>query len=222
VLTPAVSVTCANGTDTFTSLVNHNFVTGDKVETIPGGAALTVDYPAGLQYYTEYFVIRTGATTFKLATSLANAQAGTALNLTTNGLSVANSKLLIKEVARPTGVDINPSYYDSSSNIVLDEKFPGHVSVNLFSTLPSIVPGTAFLFRNVKHEYIYDPAVNYTLNRNTLGKFEPVPPVASDGSIVYGINRYSWSSGGYAFTKGTRPLNVIGTPTDGYIRTSFW
>jgi uncharacterized cupin superfamily protein len=222
VLGAAVGVTCNSTTDTFTSDVAHNLVTGDKVETFPGGAAQTVDYPTGLVYHTEYYVIRTGVMTFKLATSLANALAGTALDITTDGLTVGSSKLFVKEVARPCTVDVSSSYYDSTSNIVLDENIPGHVAVNLFSTFPAIVPGTAFLFRNVKHEFIYDPAIDYDINRNTLAKYEPIPELSTFGADSFGISRYSMSSGGYTFSLGTKPINGVGAPTDGYIRTTFW
>lgn len=72
------------GTDTLTK-VAHTLKTGDgPFQTSNTGGAL----PAGLAAVTNYWAIRTGADTFKLATSLANALAGTAVDLTTNGTGV--------------------------------------------------------------------------------------------------------------------------------------
>jgi len=65
-------------TDTFTSTNPHLLVTGNRVKivSITGGAGLT----AG----TTYFAIVTGSTTFKFATTLANAKAGTAIDVTSD------------------------------------------------------------------------------------------------------------------------------------------
>jgi len=39
---------------------------------------------------------------------------------------------------------------------------------------------------------------------------------------TYGISKYSHTSSGYQFTLGTRPADMSGTPTDGYVKTSLW
>lgn len=59
-----------------------NYVTGDQVQitAAPGGTL-----PSPLVFGTTYFVIALTATTIKLATTLANAQAGTAITLTSQG-----------------------------------------------------------------------------------------------------------------------------------------
>lgn len=84
VLSPSAAVlasaTDINATsDTFTK-VTHGFYTGLKV-------ALTTDdtLPTGLSA-TDYYVIRATADTFQIATSAANASAGTAVNFTTVGV----------------------------------------------------------------------------------------------------------------------------------------
>lgn len=69
------------------TLVNTTYVTGDVVQlsavAFPGGAA---GLPAPLVAGTNYYVILTGTPgQIKLATSLANAVAGTAITLTTTG-----------------------------------------------------------------------------------------------------------------------------------------
>lgn len=79
-LTPKV-FTAANGTEIFTSAA-HGLNTGDgPVWVANSGGAL----PAGLTAATDYYVIKIDANTFYLATTLANALAGTFLLITTDG-----------------------------------------------------------------------------------------------------------------------------------------
>jgi hypothetical protein len=66
------------GTDVITK-ASHGMETGDgPVRTSNAGGAL----PAGLAAATDYYFIKVSANTFKLATSRANALAGTAINIT--------------------------------------------------------------------------------------------------------------------------------------------
>lgn len=71
----------ANATDTLTA-VGHGMTTGDGPykPAVSGGTL-----PGGLDSSTRYYVIRTGADTFKLATTVQLAIAGTAVNLTDDG-----------------------------------------------------------------------------------------------------------------------------------------
>ena len=78
IATTAVSTTA----DTITS-TNHRYLTGTKLTY--GAASGTV--LGGLSDATAYYVIRVTDDTFKLASSLANAQAGTAIDLTGTGNS---------------------------------------------------------------------------------------------------------------------------------------
>lgn len=74
----ATSVTNATGTITKNA---HGLLTGDgpvRLTTVGG-------LPAGLAVATDYYVIKTGANTFKLATSLTDALAGTFVALSTDG-----------------------------------------------------------------------------------------------------------------------------------------
>jgi hypothetical protein len=69
------------GTDTLTKTA-HGLETGDgQVRTTNSGGGL----PGGLAAGTDYFVIKTGANTFKLATTRALALAGTAIDITSAG-----------------------------------------------------------------------------------------------------------------------------------------
>lgn len=65
-----------------TITVGQTYVTGDQVKL-----GSTVSVPGGLTAGTIYFVI-SGSNTIKLATTLQNAMAGTAINLTTQGVGV--------------------------------------------------------------------------------------------------------------------------------------
>lgn len=71
-------------TDNELSIPSHGFSTGVK-----GQLTSTGTLPAGLSLATDYFVISVDSSTIKLATSLANAQAGTAIDITDQGTSGA-------------------------------------------------------------------------------------------------------------------------------------
>ena len=71
--------TVTNAASDITGLTNHGFVTGDKVTYTSSSAA------GGLTNGTSYFVIRMDDNNFKLASTHANAKAGTAINISGNG-----------------------------------------------------------------------------------------------------------------------------------------
>lgn len=82
VTTPSPIVFTANsGTSVFTTLTAHGLVLGQIVQVSNAGGGL----PTGLSAATNYFVIPVDSLDFKLATSLANAQAGTNLTISTVG-----------------------------------------------------------------------------------------------------------------------------------------
>ena len=62
------------------TLTSHKFQTGDTVQVSTSGGL-----PSGLSASTTYYVIDASSNTIKLATTLANATAGTAINLTSQG-----------------------------------------------------------------------------------------------------------------------------------------
>lgn len=69
----------ATGDDEITE-ASHGLLTGDK-----GQFTTTTTLPAGLSLATDYFAIFVTANTFKVATSLANAEAGTQVDITDQG-----------------------------------------------------------------------------------------------------------------------------------------
>jgi hypothetical protein len=70
-----------NATDTITFGSAHGLTVHERVQVSNSGGGL----PAGLSANTDYYVIVASSTTIKLATSVANADAGTAIDLTTDG-----------------------------------------------------------------------------------------------------------------------------------------
>lgn len=76
-----IATTDVNTTTDVITETAHGFVTGQKVTYDDGGSTAIT----GLVDNTDYYVIKLTANTFKVATSLANAFAGTAINLTGTG-----------------------------------------------------------------------------------------------------------------------------------------
>lgn len=91
------------GTDvcTWTSTANipSNVLTGTRVRL-----TTTTTLPAGLATATDYYVIRVSDTTFKLATSYANAIAGTAINITDAGTGTHTVTWLLPRYTNGAGV----------------------------------------------------------------------------------------------------------------------
>lgn len=79
-----VNATITAATDDNVSLAAHLMETGDG----PFQFTTTVTLPAGLVLVTDYWTIKTAAGTFKVATSLANAKAGIAVDITDTGTGV--------------------------------------------------------------------------------------------------------------------------------------
>ena len=77
----AASQTFTAATTDICTAAGHGFSTGDRVRVTTSAA----DLPAGLAVDTTYYVIKIDANTFKLATSDANATAGTAVDITDAG-----------------------------------------------------------------------------------------------------------------------------------------
>lgn len=80
VTTPSAGTFTAAASDICTK-VAHGMLTGLKVQVSNSGGAL----PGGLAAATDYYVIKLSADTFSLASSLVNAVAGTAINITDAG-----------------------------------------------------------------------------------------------------------------------------------------
>lgn len=86
-------------TYTSTASVPSNILTGTRVRL-----TTTTTLPAGLALATDYYVIRLSDTTFKLATTYANAIAGTAINITSTGTGTHTISWLLPRYTNGAGV----------------------------------------------------------------------------------------------------------------------
>lgn len=86
---------------TWTSTANFpsNILTGTRVRL-----TTTTTLPAGLSLATDYYMIRVTDTTFKLATSYANAIAGTQINITDAGTGTHTASWLLPRYTNGAGV----------------------------------------------------------------------------------------------------------------------
>jgi hypothetical protein len=86
---------------TMTSTANRpsNILTGTRVQL-----TTTTTLPAGLALATNYYVIKVSDSTFKLATSYANAVAGTAINITDAGTGTHTMSRLLPRYTNGAGV----------------------------------------------------------------------------------------------------------------------
>jgi hypothetical protein len=86
---------------TYSSVVNHpeNIMVGTRVRL-----TTTTTLPAPLATATDYYVIKITDTTFKLATSYANAIAGTSINITTTGTGTHTLSWLLPRYTNGAGV----------------------------------------------------------------------------------------------------------------------
>lgn len=87
---------------TWTSTANipSNILTGTRVRL-----TTTTTLPAGLATATDYYVIVVSSTTFKLATSYANAVAGTAINITSTGTGTHTVTWLLPRYTNGAGLN---------------------------------------------------------------------------------------------------------------------
>ena len=127
----------ATGVWTYTA---HGLTTGLKVQLTTSSAL-----PAGLSLATDYFVIKIDADTFKLANSLVNAQAGTAVTLTNSGtgnqtvtpvalaggtikLKQSNDNIVWVDFGSATNVTVD-------ANVILEKDRPTARFVSVYLTL---------------------------------------------------------------------------------------
>lgn len=114
-LSQSDTFTANAGTDicTYTSTANipSNILVGTRVRL-----TTTTTLPAGLALATDYYVIRLSDTTFSLATSYANAVAGTAINITDAGTGTHTISWLLPRYTNGAGV--NAIYFANNATPV--------------------------------------------------------------------------------------------------------
>lgn len=103
-VTNTLSQTSTFTADAGTDVITHsgyNLLTGTRVR-----CTTTTTLPAGLSLATDYFVIKISTTTAKLATSYANAIAGTAINITDAGTGTHTLNWLYPRYTNGAGVNV--------------------------------------------------------------------------------------------------------------------
>jgi len=103
---------------TWTSTTNYsyNILVGTRVRL-----TTTTTLPAPLAIATDYYVIKVTDTTFKLATTYANAIAGTAINITTTGTGTHTMSRLLPRYTNGAGVQ---AFYFNSNSTALGAATP--------------------------------------------------------------------------------------------------
>ena len=100
------------GTDvctwTSTASIPSNILTGTRVRL-----TTTTTLPAGLSLATDYYVIKVSDTTFMLATSYANAVAGTQINITDAGTGTHTASWLLPRYTN--GAGLNAMFFNPAS-----------------------------------------------------------------------------------------------------------
>lgn len=94
------------------TIAEHGFATGDRVLYLNGGGTA----PTGLTSNTAYFVISANENAVKLATTLANALAGTAIDLSGVGAGSAHT---LQKAPSAIFVDTNEAAVVSNRNVGL-------------------------------------------------------------------------------------------------------
>ena len=100
-------------TDTFTADDTTDICTWTSVTDVPSNVltgtrvrlTTTTTLPAGLALATDYYVIKLSDTTFKLATSYANAALGTAINITSTGTGTHTVNWLLPRYTNGAGLN---------------------------------------------------------------------------------------------------------------------
>lgn len=108
-------------TDTFTADAGTDVCTWTSTDNIPSNVltgtrvrlTTTVTLPAGLALATDYYVIRLSDTTFSLATSFANATAGTAIDITSTGTGTHTVNWLLPRYTN--GAGLNAIFFNPAS-----------------------------------------------------------------------------------------------------------
>ena len=91
-----------------TASIPSNVLTGTRVRL-----TTTTTLPAGLSLATDYYVIRVSDTTFKLATSYANAIAGTQIDITSTGTGTHTASWLLPRYTN--GAGLNAIFFNPAS-----------------------------------------------------------------------------------------------------------
>lgn len=222
-------------TDLFTTTTDHEFITGDEIEFTVGGTQTTVTFPTGIFFAWHYFVIKVGAATFRVATSYANAVAGTYEDITAAGLTVAGEKMYAQLAVPNNSISWTNAYIDKNARVEFDENIPSRWQKLASSAVSSgIATGSNNYFTHVAIDVIANPAVDYQGGgpKSDINKYLPIPQsvlmfstASSAGSTIsgtYGMELARQAPNALAFNKGYRLGPWSAMSTDEYVRVRAW
>lgn len=200
---------------TYTSTANipSNLLTGTRVRL-----TTTTTLPGGLATATDYYLIRVSDTTFKLATSYANAVAGTAINITDAGTGTHTVTWLLPRYTNGAGVQ---AIFFANNATPLGAGTPGlalgytnsaQATSRATPSSPSLPVGKTAASNSL---ILYSGA-------SGAGKFNYAHPLQSGDAGIAEINTIqnnaTYTSGEYSVAmlkELTRlPLNVLGQASD--------
>lgn len=158
---PSSTFTAVAGTDVCTAASTIMTATGTEVEF-----SSTTTLPAGLSASTTYYLIYQSATTFKVATSLANALAGTVVDVTDTGTGTHTVTVKSRYQALPYDADLIEAVSVDVSDVI-------HT--------PKHAPNKAF-WNNLLYTDQQSDTPEYWYSEN--GKFALWPRPATSGNVI--------------------------------------
>jgi hypothetical protein len=200
----------------------HDLVTGEPVEIDTGGISHIVKLPGGLNYHSIYWIIRVSDTELKLAASRQEAFAGKALTIQTDGGGPGQILYLVRTIQYR--IIRSPGFLEVADpeTLYLQEELANQAVV-LFSKIATVTqPQYLGVRKNIRVEYILDPAVDYGAPRDELPKYAKLPPYYRKGADSFGLAVTQQTATSTTFFKGTKIWERPGTPDDGYLRIKWW
>lgn len=217
-----LDVSSANDTIDFPG---HNFKTGDRVLY----DVSTSTENLGLTDGTDYYVIIVDKDTIKLATSPANANAGTAVNLTT-GLD--ENHLLISGIAQQGDGDIDPTLYEEvhlmsgysgtgksfgTAKVFFANEIGGDVRLYLGDN-PSIAADLATCNSLCTvGTGTPTPGTDKYIN---IKPFNPINNIVGSNQAIIQLNPYVQSVSGVNYTTMIKITKTVSGPTSSYTLTT--
>ncbi len=199
------TTTLGGGAGTNLTSTSHGLSTGDKVVYTAGGTSLN-----NLSSGTTYYAIKVDDNNFRLASSSANASAGTAITVGGSGNGNASDKFII-----PMNLEILSSDFSSTSQSVdIDglsyqaARFSGEIKIESSSAVVSTNDGgstTVTSSTNALEDGFF------SISSSTTGEIKTIEPVVLEGDFSTGNSDGSSSSSSILSYGLTIPASGSGT-----------
>lgn len=194
-------------TMTSTTNIPSNILTGTRVRL-----TTTTTLPGGLATATDYYVIKVSDSTFKLATSYANAIAGTAINITDAGTGTHTMSRLLPRHTNGAGVQ---AFFFNSNSTALGAATP-NLSLGYTNSAQTTSRATPTVLPVGKTAAANSLVIHS--GASGAGKFNYTVPLQSGDAGIAEINTIqnatSYVSGEYSVAMVKElariPLNVLG------------